>query len=110
MRERFWLDETNPEELERRANDFEKTSHFGLAEEFRERAKYLRSNPEGGETTDRMTEAQVLALIAERDALAARQIIEARLGRSLGPIATMPRDLRRALYLLALQLVEKRHD
>ena len=37
----------------------------------------------------------------------ARQIIEARLGRSLGPIATMPRDLRRALYLLALQLVRK---
>jgi len=37
----------------------------------------------------------------------ARQIIEARLGRSLGPIADMPRDLRRALYLLALQLVRK---
>ena len=27
--------------------------------------------------------------------------------RSIGPIATMPRDLRRALYLLALQLVRK---
>jgi len=39
--------------------------------------------------------------------MTARQIIEARLGRSLGPIATMPRDLRRALYLLALQLVRK---
>ena len=37
----------------------------------------------------------------------ARQIIEARLGRPLGPIATMPRDLRRALYLLARQLVRK---
>ena len=37
--------------------------------------------------------------------MTARQIIEARLGRPLGPIATMPRDLRRALYLLALQLV-----
>lgn len=37
----------------------------------------------------------------------ARQIIESRLGRSLGPIATMPRDIRRALYLLALQLVRK---
>lgn len=39
--------------------------------------------------------------------MTARQIIEARLGRSLGPVATMPRDLRRALYLLALQLVRK---
>lgn len=36
--------------------------------------------------------------------MTARQIIEARLGRSLGPLATMPRDLRRALYALALQL------
>ena len=34
----------------------------------------------------------------------ARAILEARLGRPLGPLATMPRDLRRALYLLALQL------
>ena len=40
--------------------------------------------------------------------MTARQIIEARLGRSLGPIATMPQDLRRALYLLALQLVRNR--
>ena len=40
--------------------------------------------------------------------MTARQIIEARLGRPLGPIATMPRDLRRALYLLALQLVKSR--
>lgn len=39
--------------------------------------------------------------------MTARQIIEARLDRPLGPLATMPRDLRRALYLLALQLVEK---
>ena len=36
--------------------------------------------------------------------LTARQIIEARLGRSLGPIDTMPEDERRALYLLAQQL------
>ena len=35
----------------------------------------------------------------------ARQIIETRLGRPLGPVATMPQDLRRALYLLALHLV-----
>lgn len=34
-----------------------------------------------------------------------KPIIETRLGRPLGPISTMPRDLRRALYLLALQLV-----
>ena len=36
--------------------------------------------------------------------MTARQIIEARLGRDLGPLSTMPCDLRRALYLLALQL------
>jgi hypothetical protein len=38
--------------------------------------------------------------------MTARQIIEARLGRRLGTLATMPRDLRRALYLPALQLVK----
>lgn len=38
--------------------------------------------------------------------MTARQIIEARLGRDLGPLATMPRDIRRAVYLLALQLVK----
>ena len=37
--------------------------------------------------------------------MTARQIIETRLGRPLGPIAAMPRDLRRALYLLALHLM-----
>lgn len=36
--------------------------------------------------------------------MTARQIISARLGRDIGPLATMPRDLRRALYLLALRL------
>lgn len=36
--------------------------------------------------------------------MTARQIIEARLGHPIGPLATMPADLRRALYLLALQL------
>lgn len=40
--------------------------------------------------------------------MTARQIIEARLGRLLGSVATMPQDLRRALYLLALQLVRER--
>jgi hypothetical protein len=36
----------------------------------------------------------------------ARQVIEARLGQPLGPLGTMPPDLRKALYLLALQLVK----
>lgn len=36
--------------------------------------------------------------------MTARQIIETRLGRDLGTLATMPKDLRRALYRLALQL------
>ena len=40
----------------------------------------------------------------ERQEMTARQIIESRLGFCLGSIATMPRDLRRALYLLALAL------
>jgi hypothetical protein len=35
--------------------------------------------------------------------LTARQIIETRLGRDLGPLSSMPRDMRRALYRLALQ-------
>lgn len=39
--------------------------------------------------------------------MTARQIIETRLGRTLGHVATMPQDLRRALYLLARQLVRK---
>lgn len=39
--------------------------------------------------------------------MTARQIIEARLGRPLGPLATMPKDLRRAVYLLALQIVKR---
>ena len=57
----------------------------------------------------KMTIAQRLSSIAADPLprMTARQIIEARLGRSLGPIATMPRDLRRAMYLLALQLVRK---
>ncbi len=40
--------------------------------------------------------------------MTARQIIEARLGKPLGPIATMPKDLRQALYLLARQLQKYR--
>lgn len=37
-------------------------------------------------------------------AMTARQILTARLGRDLGPLAIMPKDLRRALYRLALHL------
>lgn len=40
----------------------------------------------------------------------ARSILEARLGRALGPIRAMPRDLRRAMFLLALQLTKFRHQ
>lgn len=38
----------------------------------------------------------------------ARQIIEARIGRSLGPIADMPEDLRRAVSALAKALIKTR--
>lgn len=38
----------------------------------------------------------------------ARDIIQARLGRDLGPLATMPNDLRRAIYLLALALQKQK--
>jgi hypothetical protein len=39
-----------------------------------------------------------------RQQMTARQIIEARLCRPLGPIATMPPDLRKAMSALAKQL------
>ncbi len=56
-----------------------------------------------------MTAFARLAQIAADPApcLTARQIIEARLGRSLGPLEDMPRDTRQALYRLALNLVRK---
>lgn len=38
--------------------------------------------------------------------MTARQILESRLGRPLGPIATMPRDLRRAMSALAKELAK----
>ena len=38
--------------------------------------------------------------------MTARSILETRLGRPLGPVATMPRDLRVAMYRLALQLAQ----
>ena len=40
--------------------------------------------------------------------MTARQIIEARLGRDLGPIRDMPRDLRQAMSDLAKQIVKSR--
>jgi len=39
--------------------------------------------------------------------ITARSILEARLGRALGPIKAMPEDIRRAMFLLALQLNRK---
>jgi len=39
--------------------------------------------------------------------ITARSILEARLGLALGPIRTMPKDIRRAMFLLALQLNRK---
>lgn len=42
--------------------------------------------------------------------MTARSILESRLGRPLGPIATMPHDLRTAMYRLALQLVQNRQS
>lgn len=41
--------------------------------------------------------------------MTARQIITARLGRDLGPLAAMPRDLRNALSALAKALVRARN-
>lgn len=41
--------------------------------------------------------------------MTARSILELRLGRSLGPIATMPRDTRNAMYRLGLQLVKNQN-
>jgi hypothetical protein len=40
--------------------------------------------------------------------MTARQILESRLGKPLGPIATMPKDLRDAMRLLGLQLIKVR--
>tara|TARA_R100000951_G_scaffold104367_1_gene97500 strand:- start:55 stop:201 length:147 start_codon:yes stop_codon:yes gene_type:complete len=39
--------------------------------------------------------------------ITARRVLEARLGRKLGPISIMPRDIRKALFFLALQLNNK---
>lgn len=55
-----------------------------------------------------MTAFSLLVAVAENPEpkLTARQIIERRLGRELGPISAMPRDIRRAVYLLARQLAK----
>ena len=56
-----------------------------------------------------MNPFDILAQIATdpQPKLTARQIIEARIGRPIGPLASMPRDLRTALYLLAKQLTKR---
>ena len=51
-----------------------------------------------------MTAADIIARAIRPEPTTARGIIEARLGRPLGPLATMPRDLRQAIYLLALEI------
>jgi hypothetical protein len=40
------------------------------------------------------------------DNATAREILEARLGRPLGPVAEMPADLRRAMSALAKALIK----
>lgn len=40
--------------------------------------------------------------------MTARQVLETRLGRDIGPLNTMPRDLRTALYRLHLVLQKER--
>lgn len=42
-RETYWLDEKDPAELERRAQQFEASAHFGLAEQLRDRAALVRA-------------------------------------------------------------------
>lgn len=51
-----------------------------------------------------MTAADIVARAVAPQPTTARGIIEARLGRPLGPLADMPRDLRDALYRLAREL------
>lgn len=42
--------------------------------------------------------------------MTARQIIEARLGRDLGPLETMPHDLRVALSTLGKALIKAKQE
>jgi hypothetical protein len=57
-----------------------------------------------------MTAFSLLSAIAAdpQPCLTARQIIERRLGRPLGPLETMPADERDALKRLAIQLTKVR--
>lgn len=50
--------------------------------------------------------ALIAAAMTRHERMTARQIIEARLGRPLGPLTDMPRDTRTSLYLLAKQLAK----
>lgn len=54
-----------------------------------------------------MTARAIIAAATAPEPTTARGIIERRLGRDIGPIRTMPADLRRALYRLALQLQKR---
>jgi hypothetical protein len=47
-------------------------------------------------------------ITAAEAVISARAIIEARIGRPLGPIAEMPDDLRRAMSTLAKMLIKAR--
>ena len=55
-----------------------------------------------------MTPTDIITRATRPEPTTARGIIEARLGRPLGPLADMPRDLRDALYRLALALEKQK--
>lgn len=57
-----------------------------------------------------MTDNVVYVGSPRRVTLTARQIIEKRLGRPLGPLKDMPNDLKKAMYLLGLQIVKEQHS
>ena len=50
MAEKFWLDEADPKELLRRANDLDRDGMFGVANQFRERASALEHELKNIET------------------------------------------------------------
>jgi len=49
MGERYWLDETDPAQLRRRADDFEAEHHLGLASQLRERAEELERSQQANQ-------------------------------------------------------------
>jgi hypothetical protein len=57
-----------------------------------------------------MTAMDTLRAIAANPApeLTAKQTIEARIGRNLGPVADLPPDLKTAIKLLAIQRIKNR--